>query len=167
MENRPGLLQPKIVESELGRFTAGFICVCSQKRVRLWSAATWRRFGSLAPPPLVAKDYQSGDKSPHSIPVHATEKRCKTALQTRIAGLDGVLQVYVDVLPEEVRVVSILDRDAFDGALENQIYDIHYDVLEEFDLPMRFFCLPRTALQTVSHDSSLRLFDRSHTPEKG
>jgi hypothetical protein len=44
----------------------------------LWepSAATWRRFGSLAPPRLVAKDYQSGDKSPHSIPVHATEKRC-------------------------------------------------------------------------------------------
>jgi hypothetical protein len=44
----------------------------------LWepSAATWRRFGSLAPPRLVAQDYQSGDKSPHSIPVHATEKRC-------------------------------------------------------------------------------------------
>jgi hypothetical protein len=62
--------------------TAGFICVCSQKRVAYGvlrpgaALVLWRRFGSLAPPPLVAKDYQSGDKSPHSIPVHATEKRC-------------------------------------------------------------------------------------------
>jgi len=73
--------------------------------------------------------------------------RFKEALRERVTHVAGLHQVYVEVLPEEVRVLSILDRDTFDEASENPIYDIHYDFLELFDLPMRFLCLPRTAVQ--------------------
>jgi hypothetical protein len=51
IESIPFLILPLVASFVWIRCTtAGFICVCSQKRVRLWSAATWCRFGTLAPP---------------------------------------------------------------------------------------------------------------------
>lgn len=74
----------------------------------------------------------------------------KDALKERVKGVAGLFQVYVEVFPEEVRVVSVLEQDGFDETVENQIYDIHYDFLDRFDLPMRFLCLPRSVIHTVA-----------------
>ncbi|MGH7826660.1 MAG: hypothetical protein ACREQ7_15995 [Candidatus Binatia bacterium] len=74
-------------------------------------------------------------------------QRIRRRIIEELASREGILMVFTEAKDEESTIIVIMNREDFDEEVELQVYALQESLMEEFQFPLSFVCLPRIALQ--------------------